>query len=774
MYRKMKQFRAKVGLTLAVLLAGLAGCDVAAPTTTAAEPGAGRFVVHEEADDGTDEVRVTQTGVVQGWQRDGEWLVSPPLQVPAGVRRVGALLELTAPQADAGAVEPELQAQLLVKGQVRAPWQALRTTFSEGFLRVAVFGFGATGDAAQLRVRADQLDWLQKVQWSATLPDAAATLPAFAEQGGALTTKLQGLNIVTRETWKARPTKCTTADKPRYRLAIHHTETPSDNPAQRVRAIQAYHMDSRGWCDIGYHFLVGADGSIFEGRPYALLGAHTGGQNSGNVGISFVGCFHNKGCDGMPPTTPPAAMLEAAARLMGTIRTLEGIDLSPATVKGHRDHQGASTDCPGENLYQKIGLLIAMGSKLTLSSPAASTPVTPEPSPTPNPVTPKTCGELSCGQCSPAGGCQWCASKGVCQDSTGTCAWHGYVALTTCWPTLWPCATGTCWNPTADLPKCGSYGMDEDFSSGKYNVHRYWMTLPAGAPITLTLQRKAGAWAPALVVTDQAGKLISGGDVASLHPEVSVQAAVSGRIGDTASVQLLAKQDTAAFVLVTSWGALDAGFLGKVPSDATYHLGASQSCTAVAPPSGGDPNAPTLSSVWGGLSQQGMEIPRAGLTNPTLASVFGLSTEPYGTQVSFAAQQWVQGKISEFGGPLDTGVTPTETGAISGEKLRALNDPLNPDAKTLASKPASYYFIAMRFNYQPAGKAWWKTARLLAVNPKTGKAVVLRPVDWGPNVNTKRVADLSPQARQDLGLQTDQEALFAFAKPGTALGVVSP
>ena len=154
--------------------------------------------------------------------------------------------------------------------------------------------------------------------------------------------------------------------------------------------------------------------------------------------------------------------------------------------------------------------------------------------------------------------------------------------------------------------------------------------------------------------------------------------------------------------------------------------------------------------------------------------VFGLTTEPYGKPVTSSGWAFVQGTISEFGGPQDTGVTATETGAISGEVLRKLNDPLKPSAAVLAAKPEAYYYLAMRFNYQPAGKSWWQQARVLIVNPKTGAAVVVRPVDWGPAVATQRIGDLSPQSRVDLGLQTDDLAWFAFAKPGTPLGKLAP
>ena len=107
-------------------------------------------------------------------------------------------------------------------------------------------------------------------------------------------TELSGLGIVWREEWGARQdTACSGQHYPR-KQTIHHTDTPNDDRLSslaRVRQIQAYHMDANNWCDIGYHFLIGKSGEILEGRPLELIGAHVGGANTGNIGISFVGSF---------------------------------------------------------------------------------------------------------------------------------------------------------------------------------------------------------------------------------------------------------------------------------------------------------------------------------------------------------------------------------------------------------------------------------------------------------------------------------------------------
>ena len=50
-------------------------------------------------------------------------------------------------------------------------------------------------------------------------------------------------------------------------------------------------MDSNGWSDIGYSFLVGGDGNVYEGRGFNIQGAHTSGYNSVGYGVCFIGNF---------------------------------------------------------------------------------------------------------------------------------------------------------------------------------------------------------------------------------------------------------------------------------------------------------------------------------------------------------------------------------------------------------------------------------------------------------------------------------------------------
>jgi N-acetylmuramoyl-L-alanine amidase len=58
-----------------------------------------------------------------------------------------------------------------------------------------------------------------------------------------------------------------------------------------VRSYQNYHIDLNGWNDIGYNFLVGEDGNVYEGRGWAAVGAHAPTYNTRSIGICIIGDF---------------------------------------------------------------------------------------------------------------------------------------------------------------------------------------------------------------------------------------------------------------------------------------------------------------------------------------------------------------------------------------------------------------------------------------------------------------------------------------------------
>jgi N-acetylmuramoyl-L-alanine amidase len=128
----------------------------------------------------------------------------------------------------------------------------------------------------------------------------------------------------------------------------------------------------------------------------------------------------------------------------------------------------------------------------------------------------------------------------------------------------------------------------------------------------------------------------------------------------------------------------------------------------------------------------------------------------------------LRGKVSWFGGPEDMGVSVSEGLAFiySVDMAPHLFLPTQPPGTTgLARRlnPAVYY-IACRWDYDAPGtsKDDLLDVQVLVRAPKTGKAFIADPADWGPHTDTGRVADISPGLMDALGIQTDDDIEVVF------------
>jgi hypothetical protein len=221
--------------------------------------------------------------------------------------------------------------------------------------------------------------------------------------------------IVTRAEWGADESLKSTGGgcKRRFfnvqQLFVHHTAGNNNdrNPAATMRAIYWYHTQRQGWCDIGYNFVIGPDGTIFEGRwarkyaswevhstenlrERAVVGAHVSGFNSGSVGISLMGHYGR--------IKPPPLAQQWLTELLAWEADRHDLDplgshtyRNPDTgrtrklpfIAGHRD--AGSTACPGGFLYRALPSIredtaTVMGAgkaSTTLEMGASSTQVAP-------------------------------------------------------------------------------------------------------------------------------------------------------------------------------------------------------------------------------------------------------------------------------------------------------------------------------------------------------------------------------------------------------------
>ncbi len=134
----------------------------------------------------------------------------------------------------------------------------------------------------------------------------------------------------------------------------------------------------------------------------------------------------------------------------------------------------------------------------------------------------------------------------------------------------------------------------------------------------------------------------------------------------------------------------------------------------------------------------------------------------------------LDGKMSTFGGPDDTGVKPDEGLAILDDSDVAGNPDLflpsqPPNTSGLARrlKPDAKY-LACRWDYAVTPKSFLKTIKVKVSKADGAPAIEARPVDWGPNIGTGRVADLSPGLAAALGLNTNNTCHVEIPLPAGA------
>lgn len=261
------------------------------------------------------------------------------------------------------------------------------------------------GDGIAVKVESE-IGKPEDVQVSTIDPDAnpvpdvkpAAFAPAnysLSDQDADVSTVATSVDqpaIITRAQWGAGPgTSCSApTTKPRaLGVVLHHTAGSNTaakaDSASIIRGYQTYHVKSRGWCDIGYAFLIDRWGQIFEGRKGGITkqvrGAHSGvdAVNQDATGISMMGNFD--------VAEPPAAMKDATVRLAAWRMSLFGNDPNGTyttggktykVLNGHRDVK--ATACPGQYGYRWLNEAGGMRTRVAAMVASGSVPQLPVPS----------------------------------------------------------------------------------------------------------------------------------------------------------------------------------------------------------------------------------------------------------------------------------------------------------------------------------------------------------------------------------------------------------
>jgi N-acetyl-anhydromuramyl-L-alanine amidase AmpD len=108
-----------------------------------------------------------------------------------------------------------------------------------------------------------------------------------------------------------------------------------------VAEVKRWHVEDRGWKDIGYHFLIDRNGYTVNGRPLDQIGAHTVGKNIGTIGIALFGGHGSAADDKFADHFTPDQDQSLRALLVRLMKQYPSIK----TISGHNQH--AAKACPG-------------------------------------------------------------------------------------------------------------------------------------------------------------------------------------------------------------------------------------------------------------------------------------------------------------------------------------------------------------------------------------------------------------------------------------------
>ncbi|XP_034356905.1 peptidoglycan recognition protein 4 [Arvicanthis niloticus] len=154
-------------------------------------------------------------------------------------------------------------------------------------------------------------------------------------------------HIIPRSVWGARESHCLKMTLPaKYAIILHTAGRTCSQPDEcrlLLRDLQSFFMDRLSACDIGYNFLVGQDGGVYEGVGWNNQGSKTDGYNDIALSITFMGTFTG--------SSPNAAALEAAQDLI-QCAVVNGYLTPNYLLMGHSDV--SNTLSPGQALYNII------------------------------------------------------------------------------------------------------------------------------------------------------------------------------------------------------------------------------------------------------------------------------------------------------------------------------------------------------------------------------------------------------------------------------------
>tara|TARA_R110002049_G_scaffold103044_2_gene249194 strand:+ start:521 stop:1096 length:576 start_codon:yes stop_codon:yes gene_type:complete len=128
---------------------------------------------------------------------------------------------------------------------------------------------------------------------------------------------------------------------------IIHCSATREGQDFDVETIRDWHVNGRGWSDIGYHYLIRLNGDLETGRSIDKVGAHCKGHNKDSIGICYVGGVEE---DGKTPKDTMTAEQEKSMReIIFALRIVQDKNI---TIHGHNEF--SSKACPSFTVSEKF------------------------------------------------------------------------------------------------------------------------------------------------------------------------------------------------------------------------------------------------------------------------------------------------------------------------------------------------------------------------------------------------------------------------------------
>lgn len=129
-------------------------------------------------------------------------------------------------------------------------------------------------------------------------------------------------------------------------IVIHCSDTYETMDID-AETIHKWHVEERGWSDIGYHKIIQRDGTVEQGREDNLSGAHAAGYNGVSYGVCLVG---GRSSEDEAEDNFTEHQWQSLKEVLADLRET----YPEAEILGHRDLDGVNKECPAFDVRQKL------------------------------------------------------------------------------------------------------------------------------------------------------------------------------------------------------------------------------------------------------------------------------------------------------------------------------------------------------------------------------------------------------------------------------------